>query len=218
MDAMEKGSSLPAVVTVNAQPIYQDVEEDEEEGDEDQDDLYSGRGVIKEAIPINQSFYGSFANNGVGGKSGGGPFRIKIPGRSNTSTAAMPPTAKVYSKFNDCNTNYGHSPNYNSGNSGVRDGFIGRFGTERSGGGGKRREGNPLEEMVDAIKMLGDGFVRMERMKIDMAREIEGMRMEMEMKRTEMILESQQKVVETFAKALLEKKNKKAKRMPSPES
>ncbi|KAG2394791.1 uncharacterized protein HKW66_Vig0078340 [Vigna angularis] len=48
-------------------------------------------------------------------------------------------------------------------------------------------------EMVAAIKVLGDGFVRMEHMKMEMAREMETMRMEMEMKRTEMILEKKKK-------------------------
>lgn len=42
--------------------------------------------------------------------------------------------------------------------------------------------------------------------------------MEMEMKRTEMILESQQQLVEAFGKAFSEKRNKKVKRMPTPES
>ena len=46
--------------------------------------------------------------------------------------------------------------------------------------------------------------------------EIETMRMEMEMKRTEMILESQQRIVEAFAKAISEKK-KKAKTVSSPQ-
>ena len=63
-----------------------------------------------------------------------------------------------------------------------------------------------------------NGFVRMEQMKMEMAREMETMRMEMEMKRTEMILDSQQRIVEAFAKALSEKKKKRPKRMPSPES
>ena len=53
-------------------------------------------------------------------------------------------------------------------------------------------------------------------MKMEMAREIETMRMEMEMKRTEMILESQQRIVEAFAKAISEKK-KKAKTVSSPQ-
>ncbi|KAG5231095.1 trihelix transcription factor [Salix suchowensis] len=82
---------------------------------------------------------------------------------------------------------------------------------------GKKREREPMEDLVAAIKVLGDGFVRMEQMKMEMAREMETMRMEMEMKRTEMIIESQQRIVEAFAKALSEKK-KRPKRMPSPES
>ena len=51
---------------------------------------------------------------------------------------------------------------------------------------------------------------------MEMAREMETMRMEMEMKRTEMFLESQQRIAEAFAKALSEKK-KRHKRMPSSE-
>ncbi|XWS38659.1 hypothetical protein CRYUN_Cryun19dG0149900 [Craigia yunnanensis] len=53
------------------------------------------------------------------------------------------------------------------------------------------------------------GFVRMEKMKIERVKEIEKMRMEM--KHNEMILESQQKIMDAFAKALLEKKKRKKK-------
>lgn len=68
--------------------------------------------------------------------------------------------------------------------------------------------------MVWAIKVLGDGFVRMEKMKMEMAREVEAMRMDMEMKRTQMILDSQQRIVEAFVKGLSDANhNKKAKRM-----
>ncbi|TXG63374.1 hypothetical protein EZV62_010368 [Acer yangbiense] len=83
-----------------------------------------------------------------------------------------------------------------------------------------KREREPMAEVVAAIKMLGDGFVRMEQMKMDMAREIETMRIEieMEMKRTEMILESQKRIVEAFAKAVSEKNNKRSKKAPSPHS
>lgn len=68
-----------------------------------------------------------------------------------------------------------------------------------------------MAEMVASIKMLGEGLVRMEKMKMDMMREIERMRMEMEMKRSEMILESQQLIVNAFVEGL--KKNKKVKVM-----
>lgn len=70
---------------------------------------------------------------------------------------------------------------------------------------------DPVEEMVSSIKFLAEGFVRMEKMKIEMVKEIEKMRMEMEMKHNEMILESQQKIMDAFVKALLEKKKRKKK-------
>ncbi|KAK7394602.1 hypothetical protein VNO78_15134 [Psophocarpus tetragonolobus] len=67
------------------------------------------------------------------------------------------------------------------------------------------RQSDAVTEMVGAIKVLRDGFVRMEQMKMEMAREIESMRMEMEMKRTEMILDSQHRIVEAFARAVSHK-------------
>lgn len=110
------------------------------------------------------------------------------------------------------------SPGLNYGsNKGMRDGFGGRVDMGKRIAGGEVKTGDPVAEMVAAIRLLGDGFVRMERMKMDMAREVEEMRMEMEMKRTEMILESQQKIVEAFAKAVSEKRSKKVKRMPNAE-
>ncbi|CAL5330509.1 unnamed protein product [Camellia sinensis] len=72
--------------------------------------------------------------------------------------------------------------------------------------------------MVATIKGLGDGFMRMEMMKMEMAREVEAMRRDMEMNRTEMLLESHERIVEFFGKALSEKRNKKAKRMPAPKA
>ena len=54
---------------------------------------------------------------------------------------------------------------------------------------GKKRERDPVGELVAAIKVLGDGFVRTKQK--EMAREIETMQMEVEMKRTEIILELQ---------------------------
>ncbi|KAI8022182.1 Protein FIP2 [Camellia lanceoleosa] len=72
--------------------------------------------------------------------------------------------------------------------------------------------------MVVAIKRFGDGFVRMERMKMEMAREVEVIRRDVEMKWTEMILESQEQIVKAFGNALSEKRNKKAKRMPTPKA
>ncbi|KAL6311602.1 hypothetical protein AAG906_039073 [Vitis piasezkii] len=116
---------------------------------------------------------------------------------------------RIYGNF-DQNPN--PSPNFGSRVLGDNDRARPAMG-KRSGGGG----GDPVAEMVAAIKMLGDGFAKMEQKKMDMAREVEAMRMDMEMKRTEMILESQQRIVEAFANALSEKKKKPKKMTSSPE-
>ncbi|GAB4857711.1 hypothetical protein Ancab_015617 [Ancistrocladus abbreviatus] len=83
-------------------------------------------------------------------------------------------------------------------------------GATGGGGGGLKRGGMDAvaAEMVASIKMLGDGFMKMEKMKMDMIREIEKMRMEMEMKRSEMILESQQLILNAFVEGLLDRKKK----------
>ncbi|KAL7091967.1 hypothetical protein ACP275_12G137000 [Erythranthe tilingii] len=77
---------------------------------------------------------------------------------------------------------------------------------------GLKRGRNALDEIVGSIKLLGEGFVKMEKAKMEMAREMEAMRMEMEMKRNEMLLDSQKQIVDAFLKGLFElKKSKKVK-------
>ncbi|CAL0329512.1 unnamed protein product [Lupinus luteus] len=140
----------------------------------------------------------SLRRNGVdsGGRGEGG-FRIRIP----SGVSVAKPDSRFYPRFSDERRN----ANSGYGGKGVREGSV----------LGKR---DPVEEMVNAIKVLADGFMRTEQMKMEMAKEIESMRMEMEMKRTEMILESQHRIVEAFANAVSEQ-NKKNKRVPSsPES
>ncbi|KAI3698622.1 hypothetical protein L2E82_42309 [Cichorium intybus] len=66
-----------------------------------------------------------------------------------------------------------------------------------------------MDGMVAALQKLGDGFLKMERIKMDIVGELESMRMKMEIKQTKMIIESYQKVVDTFAETIIEKKNKK---------
>ncbi|XP_047971065.1 trihelix transcription factor ASIL1-like [Salvia hispanica] len=63
------------------------------------------------------------------------------------------------------------------------------------------------KSLVEAIQALGEGFMRIEKMKMDMAQQIEEMRMEMELKRTEMILDSQQRIVDAFARSIKKPKN-----------
>ncbi|KAJ9701491.1 hypothetical protein PVL29_006720 [Vitis rotundifolia] len=119
---------------------------------------------------------------------------------------------------NPSGRNYAHSNSNPKLDSRVLNGRSGSlrlgFGRE-SGVRGIKRETDPISEMVSSIRLLGEGFVKMEKMKMDMAREIEKMRMEMEMKRSEMLLESQQQIVDAFMKGFLEKKKKKAKMVPS---
>ncbi|XP_065859114.1 protein FIP2 [Euphorbia lathyris] len=185
---------------------------------------------ITSSRSIHQLYRNGIAGNTGCGVGGGGitsssaaaaaaasGFRIRIP----TGVSIAQPGPKFYPKID---SKYGVNPNLNPnsnlachmtpkptnfGGSSVSGSGLGSSrsfrGSEESG---KKREREPMEEMVTAIKVLGDGFVRMEQMKMEMAREIETMRMEMEMKRTEMILESQQRIVEAFAKAFSEKKKK----------
>ncbi|KAL3537095.1 hypothetical protein ACH5RR_000461 [Cinchona calisaya] len=205
MDAMEKGPKAEA-------------EDDEEEDHKDSNikrlgDFYNTNNTSSyiNNSSNRSSFHGSMVNGGTG-------FRIRIPGRGNVGAAAA---AKIYSKFDEMggqNPNPKANPGVNYGSSKVlRDGLGGRGDMGKRVVGSEAKKGDPVAEMVSAIRVLGDGFVKMERMKMDMAREVEEMRMEMEMKRTEMILDSQQRIVEAFAKSVSEKKLKKVKRMQNPE-
>ncbi|KAL1562045.1 trihelix transcription factor ASIL1-like [Salvia divinorum] len=63
------------------------------------------------------------------------------------------------------------------------------------------------KSVVEAIQALGEGFMRMENMKMEMAQQIEEMRTEMELKRTQMILDSQRRIVDAFARAIKKPKN-----------
>ncbi|CAN1195593.1 Protein FIP2 [Linum perenne] len=83
------------------------------------------------------------------------------------------------------------------------------------GSNGGKGSKDPVAEVVSAIKMLREGFVMVEEMKMDMAMEIEKMRMGMELKHNQMLVEMQQDIVDSFAKAcskkMEKKKNKKMK-------
>ncbi|XP_054783107.1 trihelix transcription factor ASIL2-like [Prosopis cineraria] len=203
MDSMEKGPSPVKPENVS------DDSPDEFDGDED-NDLYE---EFRSVSGSNTRSLNKLCRNGMGGSNGSGGFRIRIP---NGVSIAQPGNSKLYGKIADQKYNYNNNnPSSKSGHGfNCSPNYETRVLKERSGLGKREREKerDPLSEMVCAIKVLGDGFVKMEQMKMEMAGEIESMRMEMEMKRTEMILESQQRIVEAFAKAVSEKKTK---RMPS---
>ncbi|KAD5316853.1 hypothetical protein R6Q59_032076 [Mikania micrantha] len=69
-----------------------------------------------------------------------------------------------------------------------------------------RRDNDAIGEIVTSIKLLTDGFVKMEKMKMDMVHEIEKTRMEAEMKRNKLLLDSQRQIVEAFVTCLSENK------------
>ncbi|CAN4125979.1 unnamed protein product [Withania somnifera] len=198
MDTMERG---PNAVS----PLQSEDEGDDDVGDYHQNsiNLYGNNGNTS-----SRSSYPGVVSDGGGG------FRIRIPGMPGST----PPMARPFGRFEDSGV---ENPNNFGSSKMFRDGFVKKVDLGKrvvgEGGAGEKKKGDRMTEMVAAIKVLGDGFVRMEKMKMDMARELEGMRMEMEMKKTQMILESQQRIVEAFAQALSEKNHNKAKRMPAPE-
>ncbi|KVI00542.1 uncharacterized protein LOC112520291 [Cynara cardunculus var. scolymus] len=192
MDSMELGSD----------PSDDPTHQDEEEEDENQNNLLLYPKGIKQSIriPLNRRQQGSIGN---GNRNG---VRIKIP-----NIAAVPPPSSVLNLYNSNRSLDDYPPLMNP--------YYGS-GKDRNVGVKRRVEDgdNPMDEMVAAIGKLGDGILKVERMKMDMAKELESMRLKMEMKRTEMILESQQKLVDSFSTTVMEKKKKKIKRIPTPES
>lgn len=93
---------------------------------------------------------------------------------------------------------------------------VGKKMSDGSSGVGCKRERNSVDsvdQIAASIRFLGEGFMKIEKMKMEMAKEIEQMRMEREMKQSQMILESQKQMVDCFMKVLSELKNsKKAKK------
>lgn len=167
-----------------------------------------------------------FDDQGPAGNGSSSGFRIKIPGMV-SSGAAM---SKVYSRFNDIDGQYHNNPNprfansvatgYGTSSKILKDGFL------RSSDSGKSAAQISIEktddaacvgEIMGAIQALGDGIMRMEKVKMDMVRQMEESRMQMELKRTEMILGSQQRIVEAFAKTISERRAKKARKLSSPD-
>ncbi|KAF8379187.1 hypothetical protein HHK36_028616 [Tetracentron sinense] len=194
LDSMEKGPSST-------------VDSGTTDGDDDNDDDHDGNNRRSGHRPV------SNGGGGGGGREGGGGggFRVRFSGGVSSIPSFTGFRSKIYDGVEE-NENPSWNPGFLNGCSSSRSGFG-----KRGGDIGGKREMDPVAEMVSAIKLLGEGFLKMEQMKIEMGMEVERMRMEMEMKRTEMILESQQQIVDAFAKGLYER-TKKAKRMPSPDS
>ncbi|KAL3815238.1 hypothetical protein ACJIZ3_016506 [Penstemon smallii] len=174
---------------------------DDEEIEENRGNFYNNSS--KRGVFVNQGGLGNGAATGV---------RIKIPGQDAAARVYSAPNPNYPNPRFGANS-FGNSVYGASSSSKVfRDGFVGRGDTGKNVNEVSKKK-NVDSEVVGAIQALGEGFMRIEKAKMDMARQIEEMHMEMELKRTEMILESQQRIVEAFANAISETSNKKAKRM-----
>ncbi|XP_010518077.1 PREDICTED: trihelix transcription factor ASIL2-like [Camelina sativa] len=181
---------------------------------------------------------GFFNRNGTAGSgTSSGGIRIRIP----TGVSLAQPGPRFPGKIDQ---KYTASPSSNPRpgrglgvGAGGGSSYSARVGRIPEGGGGKRGremmmmmkteedDGNgndPMVEIASAIKLLGDTMLRTEQTRMEMTREIEAMRMDTEMKRTKMILESQQRIVESFAKTIAEnteeKMKRKARRMAAADS
>ncbi|CAN7008026.1 unnamed protein product [Brassica rapa subsp. trilocularis] len=234
---IQRARSVPVARFVSSWVHYKRMEamEDRPEskpggGDEERDELYGGGGSVGRSTPR------FFNRNGTaGGSSSSGGIRIRIP--TGVSIAQPGPRfpGKIDPKYTasaSSRLGRGVGGGTSYGARGVRIQEGGGGGEERAGKRGREmmmmmttEEGeeeeesdDPMVEIASAIKLLGDTLLRTEEKKMEMTREIEAMRMEMEMKRTKMILESQQRIVEAFAKSMsenLEEKKKKARRVSS---
>ncbi|ESQ39105.1 hypothetical protein EUTSA_v10001488mg [Eutrema salsugineum] len=210
-----------------------------ESGNEEEDDgnyaaryQFSGGGSVARTTPRFFNRNGTAGSGGGGGSSSGG-IRIRIPTGVSIAQSGPRFPGKIDPKYT-ASPSLGVSGNPRPGRLGAGSSYGARVvripegGEDRAGKRGREMmmmkteeddDDDPMVEIASAIKLLGDTLLRTEQTKMEMTREIEAMRMEMEMKRTKMILESQQRIVEAFAKSMSENveetKKKKARRISS---
>eukprot|EP00250_Pteridium_aquilinum_P030214 c40863_g1_i1 orf=266-1237(+) len=68
-------------------------------------------------------------------------------------------------------------------------------------------------ELASVVRSLGEGFLRIEQMKLEMQRDNERLRAEVELKRMGMLLDSQKQIAEMFTKAITGKKSVKKRQL-----
>ncbi|KAL2514036.1 Alcohol dehydrogenase transcription factor MYB [Forsythia ovata] len=134
---------------------------------------------------INDVYNNNSYNNQKVGSANQGPvsngtttgFRIRIPGQG-ISRPSAPKFSCTFDEMGILNSN-NSSRNFNSSVGGygsstqdLRDGFMGTCEMERRVGenGNERKGDNGVGQVVAAIRALGEGFMRMEKVKMDMAR------------------------------------------------
>ncbi|URD77352.1 Alcohol dehydrogenase transcription factor Myb/SANT-like [Musa troglodytarum] len=208
MDAMEHGGGAvsgprrpSASASPSPAPPRPPSDDDEEEEEEDDDDDYDGRRGTGGGSNT-RSMHRLMAN----GRGAIGELRFTIPKavRSKVSRADDRPAPSP-------SMNPNPTTRFFKGYTGSRPAME-EMRRKMEKKRRKRRlemESSAVREMVSALRMLGDGFLRMEQKKMEMAREMEKVRMEMELKRTELILDSQRRIVDAFLKGFSGKKRTK---------
>ncbi|KAH7427717.1 hypothetical protein KP509_10G056800 [Ceratopteris richardii] len=68
-------------------------------------------------------------------------------------------------------------------------------------------------ELISVIRSLGEGFLKIEQMKLEMQRDNERLRADLELKRVGMLLDSQKEIAEMFTRALTGKKGVKKRQL-----
>ncbi|MCO5612234.1 hypothetical protein L7F22_066498 [Adiantum nelumboides] len=68
-------------------------------------------------------------------------------------------------------------------------------------------------ELASVVRSLGEGFLRIEQMKLEMQRDNERLRAEVELKRIRMLLDSQRQIAKMYTKALTGKKSVKKRQL-----
>ncbi|XP_038982439.1 trihelix transcription factor ASIL2-like [Phoenix dactylifera] len=216
MDAMEHGgaSSAPyASASAASRPSpspapprsrSDEDEDDDEDEEDDEDDGGARAGGVGSGNT--RSLHRLMANGG--GIGGGLRFTIPKAVRSKITTGSRieerAPVPSSGGVMNPSPTN-----RFFRGYGGARPAMEEmRRRLEKSRRRRKRDSPDAVGEMVSALRTLGDGFLRMEQMKVEMAREMEKVRMEMELKRTEMILDSQRRIVDAFVKGFFRGKKR----------
>uniref|UniRef100_A0A1D1XM83 Uncharacterized protein At4g22160 n=1 Tax=Anthurium amnicola TaxID=1678845 RepID=A0A1D1XM83_9ARAE len=231
MDAMEMGTPSSAVTGSGGPPTaaarskvaspatYSDDNEDEDSLDEEEDD--DGEDFDKNGSGNNandRSIQAVMSKTNGGSAMGNLRFQIPKAVRSKVSTprggaddrVSAPPTTTIPKSHHSSGSHW-YLKDFPGGWPARKPSSVSE--EMRKGLEERRRmekRGTMLGDMVAAVRTLGDGFIRVEEMKMEMARDMEKVRMEMELKRTEMILESQRQMVDAFVRGFTQGNKKRA--------
>ena len=201
--------------TVRFKDDYEEEEEEEEEEQDDEDDAdYDGRDTIRRPKRRN-----SRSTTSKGGAT-----------RARKTSSHRTPQPKVF-KSNGQDDGYAgeenHGPvlfksydenNADNGEDNGRSQFFRSYGNDYAYDGEDTIEDGMFAErmnieLASVVRSIGEGFLRIEQMKLEMHRDNERLRAEVELKRTSMLLDSQKQISEMLTRALTGKKGVKKRQL-----